>query len=149
MTNADRFDCDTRRIVYDTTLQRGTPPSMVEVALALAAPPDDVRASFQRLAAGRVLVLQGETGEILMAPPFSAVPTSFLVEVGNLSAFGSCIWDALGIAAMLRRDALIRTSCGDCGAAMALRVVGDRVVGEGILHFAVPARDWWEDIVFT
>ena len=23
------------------------------------------------------------------------------------------------------------------------------VKGEGVLHFAIPAREWWNDIVFT
>ena len=107
-----------------------------------------MRESFARLAAAHVLVLQ-PNGEILMAPPFSAVPTPFRVVAGEISAFGNCIWDALGIPAMLESDAVITTSCGDCGEAMQVHVTDDRVSGEGLLHFALPARQWWNDIVFT
>jgi hypothetical protein len=37
-----------------------------------------------------------------MANPFSAVPTPFLVRSGDRSWYGNCIWDALGIPAMLQ-----------------------------------------------
>lgn len=104
------FDSSLRRHVYATSMQRGTPPATAELARLMDTTPAAVRAGLGRLAAGRVLVLTEETGEILMAPPFSAVPTLFLVEAGGISDFGSCIWDALGIAAMLRRDAVVRTS---------------------------------------
>ena len=41
-------------------------------------------------------------------------------------------------------DALIQTSCGDCGTAMTLRVVdGSLEPAIGIAHFAVPAAHWW------
>ena len=51
---------------------------------------------------------------------------------------------------MLRCDAHVRTSCGCCGAAMVLAVAGGALRGgEGVVHFAIPARHWWDDIVFT
>ena len=47
-----------------------------------------------------------------MAEPFSAVPTPFAVYVDDQRYFGNCIWDALGIPAMLHADARIESSCG-------------------------------------
>jgi hypothetical protein len=32
---------------------------------------------------------------------------------------------------------------------MTVRVEGERADGSGVVHFALPARRWWEDIVFT
>jgi hypothetical protein len=139
-----------RKFVYDQAIQRGSLPSLAQTAIALKIPLADIRASFQRLAEGHILVLQPENGEILMANPFSAVPTSFLVELEAFSCFGNCIWDALGVAAMLKQDAHIKTACGDCGTAMQLSVVDGQVKGDaGIIHFALPAHRWWEDIVFN
>jgi hypothetical protein len=101
------------------------------------------------LAEGRVFALDAD-GEILMAPPFSAVPTGFLVESGGRSWWGNCIWDALGILVMLGRDGRVVASCGDCGTGMTLEVAGGALQhAEGVAHFAVPARRWWDDIVFT
>jgi Alkylmercury lyase len=85
-----------------------------------------------------------------MANPFSAVPTPFLVRVGDRSWYGNCIWDATGIPAMRGQDASIEASCGCCGTAMHL-AVSDGSLGEapGIAHFAIPAAHWWDDIVFN
>lgn len=139
-----------RKYVYDTAIHRGSLPTMAETSTAIAIPLAEIQAAFQRLAEGHIFVLQPENGEILMANPFSAVPTPFLVELEAFTGFGNCIWDALGIAAMIKQDVRIKTACGDCGIAMELSIAGGQVHGdEGIIHFALPAVRWWEDIVFN
>jgi len=143
------IDIKVRAEVYDFTMRTGTPPSSAEVAQALSLDGNIILAAFRRLADAHVLVLKPDSGEVLMANPFSAVPTPFLVETEKFSAYGNCIWDALGIPAMLGGDARIITSCADCGASADIIVSAGAVNGDGILHFAIPARDWWNDIVFT
>ena len=149
MEDSQALDVRVRANVYDFTMRTGAPPTSGEVARAMSLTRDDVLAAFRRLADAHVLVLKPDTGEILMANPFSAVPTPFLVETAKFSAYGNCIWDALGIPAMLGRDARIITSCADCGASAEITVSAGAVNGDGTLHFAIPARDWWNDIVFT
>ena len=149
MEDPQSLDIRVRAYVYDVTLRTGAPPTSAEVAQAMSLSGDDVLAAFHRLADAHVLVLKPDTGEILMANPFSAVPTPFLVETAEISAYGNCIWDALGIPAMLGCDARIITSCADCGASAEITVSDTAVKGDGILHFAIPAHDWWNDIVFT
>jgi hypothetical protein len=144
------FDRRVRQHIYEATLARGHPPTVGETAKGLSAPVYEILASFQRLAAAHILVLQPENGEILMASPFSAVPTPFLVELEAFSCYGNCIWDALGIAAILKQNAHIRTACADCGVALELSVIdGSLQAARGIIHFALPARRWWDNIVFT
>jgi hypothetical protein len=143
------IDATVRAKVYDDTMRTGTPPGIAGVSRDLSMSRDRVVAAFKRLADAHVLVLQAGSGEVLMANPFSAVPTGFRVETASLSAYGNCIWDALGIAAMLHSDVRVVTSCGDCGASADIAVEGNAVRGEGMLHFAIPARHWWDDIVFT
>jgi hypothetical protein len=146
----ESLDKEVRRAVYDRFMASGKAPVISEVAQQLARNEDEVRGAFGRLAAGRVLVLQDGSGEVLMANPFSAVPTPFLVEVGGQTYYGNCIWDALGIPAMLDQDARITTGCGDCNDAMALEVrAGELEAEEGIVHFSVPAARWWDNIKFT
>lgn len=85
-----------------------------------------------------------------MANPFSAVPTPFQVEADGRSYWGNCVWDALGILAMLKRDGQVVTGCGDCNAAMTVTVRDGAVADSaGFAHFSVPAKHWWDNIVFT
>ena len=148
--SSDDLDRRVRRLVYDVALRHGTPPSLAATADGLGESPQHIAVSFQRLAAGRVLVLAPDTGEILMANPFSAVPTPFLVEFEDYACYGNCIWDAMGVVAMRGRDARIKASCGDCGAPMEVRIVSGALQSpHGVAHYALPARRWWDDIVFN
>ncbi len=143
-------DSRIRQQIYDVTLSTGTPPGVVALGLSLALAEAEVRNGLQRLAAAHVLVLQPQSGEILMAAPFSAVPTNFLVQTPRYRAFANCIWDALGIPAMTGEPATIETACGCCGEQMRVEVGRTGLeAGEGIIHFAIPAAGWWQDIVFT
>lgn len=144
------LDKKVRAFVYDYTMRDGLPPSLAQTAAALESAPQEIQASFQRLAEAHMLVLQKEAGEVLMANPFSAVPTPFLVRAGKQTYFGNCIWDAMGIPAMLKQDAVIQASCADCGTAMRLEIEnGELKPSSGLVHFAIPAIHWWEDVVFT
>ena len=143
------FDRKVRSQVYEHFIQAGGPPTMNDLAQALSCPLSDVQASYSRLATGKALVLQ-EDGEVLMAEPFSAIPTAFLVQVGDRSWWGNCIWDAMGIPAMLKADARIVTSCGCCGYAMSVQIKnGVLAESQGVIHYAIPPRDWWNDVVFA
>jgi hypothetical protein len=90
-----------------------------------------------------------------MANPLSAVPTPFLVVTEQPQEprqwYGNCIWDALGVISMLQVDGKVVTSCGCCGEEMTVTVTGKKATPQpdGIVHFALPARRWWDDIVFT
>jgi hypothetical protein len=146
----DAFDAQMRAAVYHATITHGAIPTLAALSATLGRAPDEVAAALRRLAAGHVLVLQPERDEILMANPFSAVPTAFSVESGAHSYWGNCVWDALGILAMLGRDGRVLTSCADCGAPLALEVRAGALVGDaGVAHFSVLAKHWWDDIAYT
>jgi hypothetical protein len=120
------------------------------LAEVLGAPEEAIREALERLAAGRAIVLQPESREVLFAPPLSGVPTPFVAHKGGRSYFAPCAWDALGTAAMLGDDAEVETSCGCCGEAMRVVVRGGELMeARGVIHFAVPARQWWSDLVYT
>jgi hypothetical protein len=86
-----------------------------------------------------------------MANPFSAVPTPFRVLADDgRSWWGNCIWDALGILAMLAVDGIVDTTCPDCGEPLQLRIERERLEPvEAVVHFAVPAARWWDNIGFA
>ena len=142
-------DVTLRCYVYDVALSSGRIPTRRECGQARRLSAAETAASLERLHAAHQLVLAPD-GEVLMAMPFSAVPTPFLVSSGGYTAFANCGWDALGVAAMLQRNATVSTSCADCGDAIELRVTDFHVGGTAaLLHFALPVRRWWESVVFT
>ena len=139
-----------RHHVYQATAASGRPPRIAEVAAALDLPADEVRAAFAALRARRLLFLARESGEIVRAPPFSAVPTPFAVTAAGRSYYGNCVWDAYGIAAALHADAEVSASCACCGEPMTLLVRdGEALPAPGVAHFAVPAAHWWNDLPYT
>jgi hypothetical protein len=148
--STDALDRDVRLFVYERFLADGRPPTAGEVAAGLALAEGEVEASFARLEAGHVLVFAPGTHSIWMANPLSAFPTPFRVETPRGDYWGNCIWDAFGVVAMLGGDGVVRTSCADCGDAMTLTVARDDLQpAEGVAHFAVPARNWWDNIGYT
>ena len=144
-------DDKVRMFVFERAAMTGVVPQAPEIASALHRTPDDIAASLQRLAAAKVLILAPNGGDIWAANPFCAVPSGFLVEANGNRYWGICAWDALGIVAALNTaDASIRAPCGDCGELMRLQFhAGDLVEAEGVIHFAVPAREWWKNIGFA
>jgi alkylmercury lyase-like protein len=108
-----------------------------------------VRASLARLSQSHAFMMQ-ENGELWRAAPFSCIPTGFPVTLGRKSWFGNCIWDALGIPAMMKKDARIGAACGCCNFDMPVEIRGGNIhSGDGVIHIAVPARHWYKDVVFT
>ena len=143
------MDDRVRSVIYDVTMREGTPPSSERVAQSLGVDRIEVLQSFRRLAEARMLVVDPDSHEILMAGPFSAVATPFRVTTAAYSCYANCIWDSLGIAATLNENVEVETSCADCGEPAALRVADGEVKGGGFMHFVVPARLWWSHIVYT
>jgi hypothetical protein len=144
------FDINVKLAIYRVIADTGKAPAIAQVAAKLGSTTVAIREAFQRLFAKRLLVLEPGTFEIRMAPPFSAVPTSFVVAAAEKSYFANCVWDAYGIAAALHQDVDVSTSCGCCGEPMTLAVrQGTPMRTPGIAHFAVPAAHWWDNIVYT
>src|SRR5689334_21907136 len=86
---AGALDLRVRAFIYDRLISGGGMPLAFEVARRLGLSLEEVRACFGRMKGSHVLVLQEGDLEILMANPFSAVPTPFLVEAGGRSWRGN------------------------------------------------------------
>jgi hypothetical protein len=113
--------------------------------------PEDVgvtQAAFDELARKHALVLD-DLGRIVIANPFSGVPTEFAVKAGGSSWFANCVWDGLGILAALGVDGRMWTTCSDCGESIEVEVVHGRVRGDAVAHFLVPAARWYDDLAYT
>ena len=143
-------DDDVRRTIYERWVDLERPPSVSDVAAALGIAVGEAVDAFRRLDAARLIVLTPGTDHLWMVHPLSATPTAFRVETQRGSYFGNCVWDGLGVVAMLGEEGTVETRCPDCDEPMTLRVEGGELVeGYGVAHFAVPAARWWDDIGFT
>jgi hypothetical protein len=145
------FANQVRLSVLATARRTSHVPDAAQVARDLGRPAADVVEAFRQLAEGHVYVLEpGDPSRLRMAHPFSAVPTPFRVEAGGGRYFGNCVWDALGVVSMLGGEGRVLTSCPDCQEPLVLEVSQRRLArGDGVVHFSVPARRWWDDIVHT
>lgn len=143
------FDQRLRLLVYRHILRHEKSPAVAEMAKSMATSPAKVRAALTRLSESHAFMMQ-EDGELWRAAPFSCIPTAFPVTVEKKSWFGNCIWDALGIPAMLGKDARIGAACACCNYDMPIEIrKGKLRAGDGLIHIAVPAREWYKDVVFT
>jgi hypothetical protein len=146
----DTLARDVRIHVFRETAATTRIPQAPEIGHALGRSEVDIRAALRHLAANKVLILAPNDGDIWAANPFCAVPSGIRVDAARKRYWGICIWDALGIAAALETDAVITSPCGDCGAQLPLEVRESRLVrSEGVVHFAIPAHHWWDNIGFT
>lgn len=135
--------------MIDVVLQRFAAlmraPTPAELGEATGLSEDEVRTQLRELHEQRMLVLEPEGDAIWMANPFSAVPTDYVAVVNGRRHFGNCIWDALGIVAML--GGVGRVEKHDLRVECAIRRVS--APHEYVVHFLVPAARWWDDIGFT
>ncbi len=74
------FDNQVRLELYREFVRTARPPTLEGLAHRLQASQGDVRATMERLATAKVIVLQPESREILMANPLCAVPTPYRVQ---------------------------------------------------------------------
>ena len=149
-TTSDALAREVRLHVFGVAAETARVPQPPQIAAALGRSQAEVDQALRQLATGKVLILAPNDGNIWAANPFCAVPSPFRVETSGKTYWGICIWDALGIVAALGTDAVIRAVCGDCSEPMTLEIAAGKLTrDEGILHFAVPAHHWWDNIGFT
>jgi Alkylmercury lyase len=111
---------------------------------------EDVRIEFRRLQTIHAFALAPASDEILMAHPFSAVPTAYVVRVGGRAFWANCAWDALAIPTMLGSDASVDARCADCGDPLQFTFsAGMLEAPVAVIHFAVPPRRFWDNVAFT
>lgn len=139
---------DLRYRVYRHLADTGLMPSPIMIDEWVG----DARSAVALLAAmhEQHLLVLDDAGHINMALPFAATDTGHRVHLGDRSWMANCAWDALAIPVLLGIDARIEATWMDSGDPVNLEVRDGRLNStRGFVHFAVRARDWWNDIVDT
>jgi hypothetical protein len=145
------FDTSVKLKIYEMVARTTRMPASIDIALLIGSSMADVEQAFQRLYEKRLLVLEpGTSSRIRMVPPFSGIETEHRVKIEDKLYFANCAWDAFGVAAALKRDADIESTCADCGELLTFQIREEKPLPqEGVVHFAVPAAQWWRDIIYT
>lgn len=140
----------TRHLIYQRFATTGHPPDANAMAMALQIPEADVLDALRTLGELHSVFLTEDQRGVLMANPFSAVPTPFQVSANGVDYWANCAWDMLGIPAALGGDAAIRATYAADGVTTELQVIDGRVESDpGIVHFQQPFRTWYDDLPYT
>lgn len=121
------------RAVYQQFLRlfalTGQPPT-VEALVTAAMLPDAATANhyLSQMEAVGCLYRNPASGQITSAYPFSAVPTPHRVSLANDSdVYAMCAIDALGMPFMLNLDAIIHSSCQQCGKELTVHIANGTI----------------------
>jgi Alkylmercury lyase len=137
--------------IYDHFAETSHAPTVADLATKLNVPAEEVQNAFDELHKQRLIVPEPvDPSRIRMAPPFSAIPTSFRVTVKAKTYHANCVWDSIGIPAAFHADGMVRARDGHTREAMTLVIRnGAPKPTPCVIHIAVPAANWWDDIIYT
>jgi hypothetical protein len=146
----DEHDVRIRNFLYSSFVEAGQAPGVADVAREFDLSEEAAVGALRRLHDAHALVLERDALEIRMLNPFSCVPSAWRVDAGGRKWYSNCAWDSFAICAALDSDGRIESTCADCGEPLAVDVRDRKPVRRDFFfHVLVPARQWWDDIVFT
>lgn len=140
-----------RAFIYEHFALTARAPAAADLARHFDITLPDAESLLQALHERHALFLEPGTTNILIADPFSAVPTPNEVVIDGRLYWSPCAWDTFGIVAALHAaSAEIGATCAATGVPLRLRVVAGQALGAGeIVHFLLPFQRWYDNLVFT
>jgi Alkylmercury lyase len=138
-----------RRAIYDTFASQGHPPSRQHIQDLAAVDEAQLNEAAAELAAQRQLVLD-QSGNIVMAHPFTTVNLGFSVMGEKTLWWGGCAWDSFAIPHLVNDEpsVLVATTCPACLHPLAWTVTrSGPPQGSEVAHFLVPMDKAWNDVV--
>ena len=140
-----------RRAIYDTFAGQGYAPSRQQIRDLAAVAEAQVNEAVAELAAQRHLALD-QSGNVVMAHPFTTVNLGFSVMGETTLWWGGCAWDSFAIPNLVKDEpsVLVATTCPACRRPLAWTVRrSGPPEGPEVAHFLVPMDKAWNDVVYT
>jgi alkylmercury lyase-like protein/DinB family protein len=129
-------------------VENGRAPSLAAIATRVGVHPTEVEAALRRLHDGHGLLLHPGSAEVWIAHPFALSPSAAWVASERGGWWAPCSWCAMGIVALAAPSATIHLRLGGEAEAVAIRVRDGRLVDDDlVVHFALPPRDAWSNVV--
>lgn len=143
-----------RKFVLDHFVEYSRAPLAEEIMERFKISKREVFNALDSLEKGRLLYRLKGTQRILMAHPFSNMPTSYQVitESGKIY-YANCAWDSVALHFLLRQPVQVKSYCFHCSDVIQLALRNEKLVEKKpenfLVHFSKPLAQWWEDVVDT
>jgi len=143
-----------RLAIYEHFLAQAEPPLVEQLMRDFEMTRAETVAVLRDLAETRGIAVVKGTSRILMAWPFSAIATPFIVRARGRRYYANCSWDAIAFHAMLGGDpARIESFCHHCARPIAIAFDDGAATTvdppNSIVYLALKPTQWWEDIILT
>src|SRR5262249_57641572 len=104
-----------RRAIYDTFARQGSAPSGEQIRELAGVDEAQAAEAVAELAAQRHLALD-QSGNVVMAHPFTSVNLGFSVMGERTLWWGGCAWDSFAIPSLVKDEpsVLVATTCPAC-----------------------------------
>jgi hypothetical protein len=150
LRNPETLNSTLHYTILRQILDHGYAPTRAELGRILELPEEAVAAALTRLAEAHGVVLHPHQPDIWAIHPFSLAPTNFWVRSADQAWWGNCGWCSLGIAALADQDVTISTSFGAEGRPVDLHIRNGLIVeGQYLIHFPIPMRQCWDNVVYS
>ena len=131
-------------------LTRQRAPTVAELAARFGCDDAQARQALRTLAEHHGVVLQPHTDEVWIAHPFSAAPTTCVVQSGSRTWWGNCAWCALGVAHLAGGTATIETRLGAIAESAVIRIEDGKLLDtDYVVHFPIPMKNAWDNVLYT
>ena len=125
-------------------------PTVGEIASRFQCAEVDARNGLRGLAENHGVVLHPNSGEVWIAHPFSAAPTTCVVSAGGRKWWGNCAWCSLGVVHLAGGSATVETRVGAIDDPVTIRIEDGKLIDtDFIVHFPIPMRNAWDNVVYT
>lgn len=153
---SENLQKNVREYIFEHFEEHATAPVLEQIMREFGLDRASAFKVLVELQSARHIALLTGTQRILMAFPFSSIVTPFRVKVTGRDKdyFANCAWDAVAIHVTLGKEQWIYSYCHHCSEDIKIRLKDQRVVSrqseyQPLVYLALPASEWWENIVLT
>lgn len=137
-------------LIISSFLKDQRPPTISKIATHFESDLNTARRALQALADYHGVVLHPNSGEIWVAHPFSAAPTTCVVSSGDRKWWGNCAWCSLGVMQLAGGTSTLKTRTGGIGDEVSITVRNGQLADtEFVIHFPIPMRNAWDNVIYT
>ncbi len=143
-----------RKYIYDSFIATSHAPVIEEIVEKFSISKQKALDILNELHEKHLIVLQPFTNRILMAHPFSNIPTSWVVKPNNKTVYyANCAWDAIAMHFTIHNSISIESFCIYCNNKINIRleegVFKEKIPASTLIGISKPASRWWENVIDT